>query len=136
MNIENPNKNYYHGNKIVYSCQYHIIFVVKYRKPILNEIISNRAKEIFNQISKDYNFNIIANEVMPDHVHLLIECNPRFGINKVVKLLKGISSKILREEFRDTKSKVPCLWTGGYFVSTVGTVSLDTVKKYIDNQKI
>ena len=74
-------------------------------------------------------------EVMKEHVHLLIDCNPRFGIMECVTKLKGISSKTLREEFPTLKSKLPCLWTRSAFISTVGSVSLETVKKYIENQK-
>ena len=74
-------------------------------------------------------------EVMDDHVHLLIDCNPRFGIMDCVNKLKGVSSKILREEFPYLKSRIPTLWTRSAFISTVGSVSLDVVKQYIENQK-
>ena len=72
---------------------------------------------------------------MPDHVHLLIDCNPRFGIMECVKALKRQSSHILRKEFPELNSKLPTLWTRGCFVSTVGSVSLEAVKRYIENQK-
>lgn len=136
MNIENSNKVYHRSKKIIYSCQYHVIFCTKYRKPLLkDEIINNRCKDILNQVAEQYQFNIIEAEVMEDHVHLLVDINPRLGITKVIKLLKGSTSKFLREEFRTLRSRAPCLWTGSYFVSTVGSVSLETVKKYIENQK-
>jgi putative transposase len=113
-----------------------VIFCTKYRKPLLkDEIINNRCKDILNQVAEQYQFNIIEAEVMEDHVHLLVDINPRLGITKVIKLLKGSTSKFLREEFRTLRSRAPCLWTGSYFVSTVGSVSLETVKKYIENQK-
>lgn len=72
---------------------------------------------------------------MPDHVHLLIEVDPQFGINKVVKKLKGTTSRYLRQEFPWLKSRIPTLWTNSYFVSTVGGAPLATIKKYIENQK-
>lgn len=72
---------------------------------------------------------------MPDHVHILLEVDPQYGINKLVRYLKGALSRILRQEFLSLKSRLPCLWTNSYFVSTVGATSLDVVKKYIENQK-
>jgi putative transposase len=74
-------------------------------------------------------------EIMSDHVHLLLDVNPDFGVKKAITQLKGVSSRKLRDEFPELKSKLPCLWTRGKFVSTVGSVSLETVKAYIENQK-
>ena len=72
---------------------------------------------------------------MPDHVHLLLEVAPQFGIHKVVKRIKGISSRILREEFSWLKSRLPTLWTNSYFVSTVGGAPISIIKQYIESQK-
>ncbi len=72
---------------------------------------------------------------MPDHVHLLLDVNPRVGIYRVVSDIKGYSSKELREEFDTLKSKLPTLWTRSRFIPSVGAVTLDAVKKYIENQK-
>ena len=78
---------------------------------------------------------IIEMEVMPDHVHLLIEADPKHGINRVIKHMKGYSARILREEFPSLKTRLPCLWTNSYFVSTVGGAPLEAVKEYMNNQK-
>jgi putative transposase len=72
---------------------------------------------------------------MPDHVHLLVECDPQFGINRLVRSIKGQSSRILRKEFPSLKTRLPCLWTNSYFVSTVGGAPLAMIKQYIENQK-
>ena len=72
---------------------------------------------------------------MPDHVHLLIEVYPQYGIHKLVKQIKGLSSRTLRKEFPNVKSRLPTLWTNSYFVSTVGGVPLALIKGYIENQK-
>ena len=72
---------------------------------------------------------------MPDHVHLLIEVDPQFGIHHLVKLLKGRSSRILRQEFPWLKNRLPTLWTNSCFVSTVGGAPLAVIKQYIENQK-
>lgn len=74
-------------------------------------------------------------EVMPDHVHLLVECDPQFGIHRLVKAIKGRSSRLLRQEFPQLRRRIPTLWTNSYFVSTVGGAPLAVVKRYIENQK-
>lgn len=72
---------------------------------------------------------------MPDHVHILLEVDPQFGVHKTVKALKGYTSKVLRSKFPALKTKLPTLWTNSYFVATIGGVTLDVVKQYIENQK-
>lgn len=135
MNISNTSKEYKSKFHLIYSCQYHVIFCPKYRRQVLKEGVDIRLKEIFLAVSEEYDFEIVEMEVMPDHVHLLIDCNPRFGIMNCVTKLKGASSKILRDEFPWLKSRIPTLWTRSAFISTVGEVSLDAVKKYIEGQK-
>ena len=78
---------------------------------------------------------IIEMEIMPDHVHLLLEVNPQYGIHKAIKQIKGNSSHILRQEFPTLVKRLPTLWTNSYFVSTVGGAPLAEIKKYIENQK-
>ncbi len=75
------------------------------------------------------------NEVIPDHVHLLVEVDPRFGIHRLVKLVKGHSSNILQQEFPWLRSGPPTLWTNSCFVATVGDTSLATLREYIEQQK-
>ena len=82
----------------------------------------------------ELHIDLIEMEVMPDHVHLLL-VDPQFGIHKVVKRIKGISSRILREEFSWLKSRLPTLWTNSYFVSTVGGAPISIIKQYIESQK-
>jgi putative transposase len=72
---------------------------------------------------------------MPDHVHLLVEVDPQFGVHPFVKRIKGTSSRRLRAEFPSLRSRLPTLWTNSYFVSTVGGTPLAAVKQYIETQK-
>jgi putative transposase len=72
---------------------------------------------------------------MPDHVHLLVEVDPQFGIHKAIKLIKGRTSRYLRKEFKPLTTKLPTLWTNSYFVSTVGGAPLNIIKQYIESQK-
>ena len=74
-------------------------------------------------------------EVMPDHVHLLLDVNPMVGIVTIVSKIKGYTSRTLREEFPTLKRRLPTLWTHSRFISTVGAVTLEVVKKYIEDQK-
>ena len=128
-------KEYKHSSHLVYSCQYHIVFCPKYRRKVLTDEIAKRAKELFTQIAEENDFDILDIEIMSDHVHILADCNPRFGVEHVVKLLKGKSSRILRDEFPELKRKLPTLWTRAAFISSVGAVSLSVVQQYIENQK-
>ena len=97
--------------------------------------VDDRLKAILAEVCRERDAIILEQEVMPDHVHLLVDCDPQFGIHRLVKLLKGRSSRVLRDEFPWLRSRLPTLWTNSYFVSTVGGAPLVIVKKYIENQK-
>lgn len=123
------------NNNVVYSCKYHVIFCPKYRRPVLVNAIASRLKELLAQIAIEIKVEILEMEIMPDHVHLLVEVDPQFGIHRVVKRFKGATSRYLRLEFPELKRRLPTLWTNSYFVSTVGGAPLEAVKMYIQNQK-
>ncbi|MFL9449832.1 IS200/IS605 family transposase [Tolypothrix campylonemoides VB511288_2] len=123
------------SNNIVYSCKYHVIFCPKYRRKVLVNAVASRLKELLAQIVIDIKVEILEMEIMPDHVHLLIDVDPQFGVHRVVKRFKGATSRYLRLEFPELKSRLPSLWTNSYFVSTVGGATLDSIKMYIQNQK-
>lgn len=135
MIINNPNKQYNKDNGLIYSCQYHVIFCPKYRRGVLLNKIADRLKEIVYEKQDEYKYKIIELEIMPDHVHLLIDINPKNGIYTIVSKIKGCTSNILRNEFPELKSKLPTLWTQSRFISSVGCVSLEVVKRYIQDQK-
>lgn len=120
---------------VVYSCKYHVIWCPKYRRSVLVKGVDVRLKEIIQAVATDCRSEILELEVMPDHVHLLVEVDPQFGIHRLIKLMKGKSSKLIREEFKWIKSRLPTLWTNSYFVSTIGGAPLEVVKQYIEQQK-
>ena len=126
---------YKSNNNVIYSCKYHVVWCPKYRRKVLVGAISERLKELIIQRCSEINVDIIEMEIMPDHVHLLIEVDPQFGINKAVRSIKGFTSHTLRNEFPELKTRLPTLWTNSYFVSTVGGVPLSAIKQYIENQK-
>jgi len=92
-------------------------------------------KEILQEACSEDQAEIEELEIMPDHVHLLVSVDPQFGIPRLVKLLKGRSSRFLRQEFPALKRKLPTLWTNSYFVATVGGAPLSVIKQYIEQQK-
>lgn len=123
------------NNNVVYDCKYHVVFCPKYRRKVLTAPTDARLKELLESKVKELNANILEMEIMPDHVHILVSCDPQFGIHRIVKHLKGYTSRVLRLEFKRLTSRLPSLWTNSYFVATVGSVSLETVKRYIELQK-
>lgn len=123
------------NSNIAYNCQYHVIWCVKYRRKVLTGAVEARLKEILAQVAVDVQCEIQEVETDQDHVHLLISCDPQFGIHKVVKRMKGRSSKMLRDEFPHLKSRIPTLWTNSYFVATVGGAPLAVIKQYIKDQQ-
>jgi putative transposase len=123
------------NNNVVYICWYHVVFCPKYRRKVLTSPIDERLKVIVTEQIERWGQELIELEVMPDHVHLLVGCDPQFGIHRLVKLLKGYSSHALRGEFPSLKRRLPSLWTNSYFVSTVGGVTLETLKRYVESQK-
>ena len=123
------------NNNVVYVCRYHVVFCPKYRRKVLTPPIDERLKVILAEQIERWGQELIEMEVMPDHVHLLVGCDPQFGIHRLVKLLKGHSSHALRTEYPALKRRLPSLWTNSYFCSTVGGVTLETLKRYVENQK-
>lgn len=135
MEIKNNGKKYKTGNHLVYSCQYHVIFCPKYRRPVLGDGVDQRFKELVKSKESEYEYEVLDIEVMPDHVHMILDVNPKIGIFTVVNKIKGYTSHVLRNEFPSLKRRLPTLWTQSKFISSVGAVSLEVVKKYIQEQK-
>ena len=123
------------NNNVVYSCKYHVVWCPKYRRKVLVDGVDKRLKEIAQAVAEEMRFEITEMEVMPDHVHMLVEVDPQLGIHKAVKRIKGRSSHDLREEFPWLKRRLPSLWTNSYFVSTVGGAPLAAARRYIEDQK-
>lgn len=130
------NNTMYKSNKnVVYSCKYHVVWCPKYRRKVIVGPVEKRLKEIIEEVASQISVEIIEMETMPDHIHLLLEVDPQFGIHRAIKRIKGLSSRILRSEFKHLTTRLPTLWTNSYFVSTVGSVPLSVIKEYIENQQ-
>ncbi len=120
---------------VVYACTYHVVFCPKYRRKVLVHGVDERLKAIVREVATDTESDVLEIEVMPDHVHLLLGVDPHFGIHRLVHLIKGRSSRVLRQEFPWLKSRLPSLWTNSYFCSTTGGAPWSTIKQYIESQK-
>lgn len=126
---------YKSNHNVVYSCIYHVIWCPKYRRKVLVNQVAYRLRELISSICSEFSVELLELEIMPDHIHLLVDVDPQFGIHNLIKKLKGRTSRLLRQEFPHLKTKLPTLWTNSYFVSTVGGAPLAIVKQYIENQK-
>jgi len=127
--------DYKSNNNIVYSCKYHVVWCPKYRRSVLSGDVGKRLEQVLRGVAAERRSEILELEIMPDHVHLLVEVDPQFGIHRLIKQMKGRSSHDLRSKFKWLCSRLPTLWTNSYFVSTVGGATLAVIKKYIENQK-
>ena len=123
------------NNNISYRCTFQVVWCPKYRRPVLTGPVDERLKEIISEVCAEKDAPIVELETMPDHVHLLLTCDPQYGIHRLVKAIKGRSSRLLRQEFPSLRSRIPTLWTNSYFVATVGGATLEVVKRYVEDQR-
>ena len=123
------------NNNVVYRCTYHVVWCPKYRRKVIGGRVEQRPKEIITQVCAERSAPIVEVETMPDHVHPLVSVDPQYGIHRLVKQIKGRSSRLLRDEFPHLKTRIPTLRTNSYFVATVGGATLDVVKRYVENQR-
>jgi putative transposase len=127
--------SYRSNRNVTFSCKYHVIWCPKYRRSVLIDGADNALKRVVERVCLTREADLIELEVMPDHVHLLVDVDPQYGIHRLVKEIKGLSSRELRATFPFLKRRLPTLWTNSYFVSTVGGAPLAVIKQYIEQQK-
>lgn len=138
------------NRNVVYRCAYHVVWCPKYRRRLITSAdqavgnppvkgdpgpVDTRLVEIIRQVCDETRAELVEVETMPDPVHLLVGVDPQFGINRLVKMMKGRSSRLLRQEFPSLRRRAPTLWTNSYFVATVGGAPLNVVKQYIADQR-
>jgi putative transposase len=105
------------NSNIVFQCAFHVVWCPKYRRRVIGGHMEERLKELIREVCDEKGAWIVALETMPDHVHLLVEVDPQYGVHRLVK------------------SKLPTLWTNSYFVATTGGAPLAAVKQYVEQQK-
>lgn len=134
----NENIRYHSGEHCRYLTQYHVIWCPKFRYPVLNERRQEWVKQILKDICTAYHYEIKALEVMPDHIHIFVDVPQTVAPCDVARALKSRSAiAMLSEdsELRKYYQRCGVLWSRGYFISTIGHVSEETVKRYIQEQK-
>ncbi len=119
----------------VYSLKYHLVWCPKYRRKVLVGEIAQALRSLLYQKAQELEVVIEALEIMPDHVHLFIESDPTEAPQRLANQFKGYTSRRLRQEFPQLRSRLPSLWSRSYYVGTIGHVSEDAVKQYIEMQK-
>lgn len=130
--------NLTYGRGYVYSLQYHIVWVTKYRKPVFTGEIRDDVIRYLKETLDRLDMKLTAMEVMPDHIHLLVDCSPQHRLSDAIKILKGNTARWLFLEHPEIKSSLwgGHLWNPSYFVATVSDRSYDQVRTYIETQKI
>lgn len=128
-------KRWKHSKTTVYNIAYHLIWCPKYRRKVLTGIVEKRLKELLLEKAEQLDLEIGTIEIMPDHVHVFVKASPVDSPHFIVQQLKGHTSRILRQEFAELKSRLPALWTRSYYCESVGHISEDAIRKYIETQK-
>ncbi len=120
----------------VYDLKYHIVWITKYRKPILRGEIGKRVRELIRQTCASLDVYIVKGHVSKDHVHLLVSVPPNLAVSELVKRLKGRSSRLMLEEFGELRKAYwgRHLWARGYFVASSGNVTDEIIAEYIEKQ--
>ena len=122
---------------VQYDIEYHIVWTTKYRYKVLENKIAERARQIIRQGCNSMNVTIIKGSIGKEHVHLLVSVPPSLSVSKLVQQLKGKTSRTLQMEFKNLRKRYwgQHLWSTGYFCRSVGTVTRDIIKEYIENQE-
>ena len=127
---------YIHGEHSVHDIKYHIVWITKYRYKILTGKVAQRVRKLLIQGCRARGITIIEGSVGKDHIHMLVSAPTNIAPSKIVQYLKGRSSKLLQDEFRDLGKRYwgQHLWARGYFCATVGSVTKDMIQEYIEKQ--
>ena len=128
--------NFDTNNHSVFSLNYHLIMVVKYRRKVINDTISNRLKEMFEYIGKMYHITLIEWNHDVDHVHVLFRGCPNTEISKFMNAYKSASSRLIKIEYPEIKEKLwkEAFWSKSYCLISTGGVTIDVIKRYIETQ--
>ena len=127
-----------HGRTCVFNINYHIVWSTKYRMKVLNTDIERRLKEILVDVGKQKGFEIAEIEVgTKDHVHVFVSAIPKISISYIAKMMKGISGRLLLKEFPEISKELwnGELWNPSYYVETIGSISEEAIRQYIQNQE-
>lgn len=125
------------SSHVQYDIEYHIVWTTKYRYRVLNDKIALRTRELIRQSCNSMDVTIIKGSIGKEHIHLLVSCPPSLSVSKLVQQLKGKTARVLMQEYKELKKRYwgQHLWGVGYFCRSVGTVTENIIKEYIENQE-
>ena len=125
--------DYQHERHNVHLVVYHLIWCPKRRRKVLIGAIKERLEQLIREVASEHGWTILELAIQPDHVHLFLRGDPYTAPSDIARLIKGRSSRVLRDEFPELL-KLPSLWTHSFFVSTAGNVGAETIQRYIERQ--
>ena len=121
----------------VYRLTYHLVLVIKYRRKVINTLIYGRLMQIFTDIGLKYDVEVLESNFEADHIHILFKATPNINLQRFVNAYKSASSRLIKKEYPKIKKALwkSSFWKKGYFITTTGGANIETIKKYIENQK-
>lgn len=124
------------NNHSVFLLYYHLVLVIKYRRKVIDNNISNRLKEIFEKVQGNYNITLQEWNHDKDHIHILFKAHPNTEMSKFINAYKSASSRLIKKEFPEIKQQLwkEYFWSRSYCLLTTGGVSIEVIKKYIESQ--
>lgn len=124
------------NNHSVFAINFHLILVIKYRRKVINDEISNRLKEIFRYIQDSYNISLVEWNHDVDHIHILFQSHPNTNVSKFINAYKSASSRLIKKEYPSIKAKLykEAFWSQSFCLISVGGANIETIKKYIESQ--
>ena len=124
------------NNHSVFAIHFHLILVVKYRKKVITDAISNRLKDIFSYIEDDYNITLEEWNHDIDHVHILFRSHPNTNVSKFINAYKSASSRLIKKEYPNIRTKLykEAFWSQSFCLISTGGANIETIKKYIESQ--
>lgn len=128
-------ERYRHIRGSVSTINYHFVWCPKYRRKVLTGAVAERLRELLLEKVAELHCTVKALEVMPDHLHLFVDCPPTLAPQQLANQFKGYTSRVLRDEFPHLRSRLPSLWSRSYYVGSAGHVSTETIQNYIEQQK-
>ena len=124
------------NNHSVFLLHYHLVLVIKYRRNVIDEVISNRLKEIFEYVSLRYNITLQEWNHDEDHVHVLFKAHPNSELSKFINAYKSASSRLIKKEYQQLRGSLwkENFWSRSFCLLTTGGAPLEVIKRYIENQ--
>lgn len=124
------------NNHSVFSLNYHLVLVVKYRRKVIDDTISERLREIFLNIAPSYNITLKEWNQDIDHVHVLFSAHPKTELTKFLNAYKSASSRLIKKEYPGIREKLwkESFWSKSFCLITTGGVTIETIRKYIESQ--